>query len=128
MREKGVSEKCVRIVNDMYREATTQVRSSVGTTENFEVKVGLHQGSALSPYIFDMVMDVIVEEVKDQVPWSVLFADDIVLVTTSKEEAERKLELWRVALEDRGLKISRAKTEYMWMNGEDQDGSIYLQQ
>ena len=128
MREKGVSEKYVRIVNDMYREATTQVRSSVGTTEKFEVKVGLHQGSALSPYIFDMVMDVIVAEVKDQVPWSVLFADDIVLVTTSKEEAERKLELWRVALEDRGLKISRAKTEYMWMNGEDQDESINLQQ
>ena len=75
-----------------------------------------------------MVMDVIVAEVKDQAPWRVLFADDIVLVTTSKEEAERKLELWRVALEDRGLKISRAKTEYMWMNGEDQDGSINLQQ
>ena len=103
----------MRIVNDMYRETTTLVRSSVGTTEKFEVKVGLHQGSALSPYIFDMEMDVIVEEVKDQMPWSVL------LVTTSKEEAERKLELWRVALEDRGLKISRAKTKYMWMNGED---------
>ena len=127
MREKGVSEKYVRVVNDMYREATTQVRSSVGTTEKFEVKVGLHQGSALSPYIFDMIMDVIVAEVKDEVPWSVLFADDIVLVATSKEEAEMKLELWRRALEERGLKISRAKTEYMWMNGVDQSETISLQ-
>ncbi|XP_064121711.1 uncharacterized protein LOC135226197 [Macrobrachium nipponense] len=83
MREKGVSEKYVRIVSDMCREATTQVRSSVGTTEKFEVKVRLYQGSALSPYIFDMVMNVIVAGVKDQVPWSVLCADDIVLVTTS---------------------------------------------
>ena len=127
MREKGVSEKYVRVVNDMYREATTQVRSSVGTTDKFEVKVGLHQGSALSPYIFDMIMDVIVAEVKDEVPWSVLFADDIVLVATSKEEAEMKLELWRRALEERGLKISRAKTEYMWMNGVDQSETISLQ-
>ena len=126
MRVKGVSEKYVRIVNDMYREATTQVRSSVGTTEKFEVRVGLHQGSALSPYIFDMVMDVIVAEVKDEVPWSVLFADDIVLVATSKEEAEMKLEMWRRALEERGLKISRAKTEYMLLNGEDQGGTITL--
>ncbi|XP_064117681.1 uncharacterized protein LOC135223106 [Macrobrachium nipponense] len=123
MREKGVPEKYVKIVN-MYREATTQVKSLVGTTQKFEMKVGLQQGSALSPYIFDMV----VAGVKDQVPWSVLFVDDIVVVTTSEEEADRKLELWRSALEDRGLKISRAKTEYMWMNGGDQGGSINIEQ
>ena len=57
----------------------------------------------------------------EQAPWSVLFADDLVLVTTSREEAERKLEMLRVALENKGLKISGAKTEYMWMNREDQD-------
>ena len=122
-----MSEKYVRVVNDMYRDARTKVRSSVGVTEK-QMKVGLHQGSAMSPYIFDMVMDVIVAEVNDEVPWSVLFADDIVYVSTSKEEAEATLKLWRRALEERGLKISRANTEYMWMDVEDQSENIAYKQ
>ena len=40
MREKGVSEKYVRLVQDMYAGATTQVKSSVGTTEKFNVSQG----------------------------------------------------------------------------------------
>ena len=128
LREKNVSEKYVRVIKDMYKGATTQVRSVVGTTEKFEVKVGLHQGSTLSPYIFYLLMDVIVADIKDQVPWSVLFADDVVLVARSREEAERKLEMWRRALEDRGLKISRTKTEYLWLNGEDQGEGLKIEQ
>ena len=72
LREKNVSEKYIRVIKDMYKGATTQVRSFVGTTEKFEVQVGLHQCSTLSPYIFDLVMDVMVADIKDQVPWSVL--------------------------------------------------------
>ena len=37
----------------------------MGDTEEFTVKAGLHQGLALSPYLFDLIMDVIAEEVKD---------------------------------------------------------------
>ena len=113
MREKGVPEKYVRLVMDMYEGARTQVRSSVGLTGWITVRVGLHQGSSLSPYLFDLIMDVLAQGVKDQAPWCMLFADDIVLCSTNKEEVERKAENWRKALEDRGLKISRKKTEYL---------------
>ena len=41
-----------------------------------------------------------------------LFTDDIVLVVETKVEVNAKLELWREALESKGLK-SRNKTEYM---------------
>ena len=50
LREKMVPEKYVRLIKEMYRDVKTRVRSGVGTTEGFEVKVGLHQGSALSPF------------------------------------------------------------------------------
>ena len=126
MREKGVSEKYVKVVKDMYAGVTTQVRSTTGTTEKFNVRVGLHQGSTLSPYIFDLVMDVITSEVREGVPWSMMFADDVVLVDMTREGVERKLEMWRRALEDRGLRISRVKTEYMWMGGEGKQGEVKL--
>ena len=79
LREKAVPEKYVRMIMDMYEGAHTQVRSCLGMTERFPVKVGLHQGSSLSPYIFDVVMDVITRGVVDEGPWCMLFADDIVL-------------------------------------------------
>ena len=126
MRVTGVSEKYVKVVQDMYAGVTTQVRSTVGTTEKFMVEVGLHQGSTLSPYIFDIVMDVITSEVRERAPWSMMFADDIVLVDMNREGVERKLEMWRQALEDRGLRISRVKTEYMWMGGEGKQGEVKL--
>lgn len=126
MREKGVLEKYVRIVQDMYEGARTQVRSSVGLTDKFLVRVGLHQGSSLSPYLFNLIMDVLAQGVRDQSPWCMLFADDIVLCSTRREEVERKLEEWRGAMEDRGLKISRKKTEYLRFS-EDQNSEISLE-
>ncbi|KAI5720850.1 hypothetical protein M8J77_012470 [Diaphorina citri] len=110
MREKGLPEKYVRIVEDMYDRTTTRVRSSVGVTEQIPVKVGLHQGSALSPFLFDIIMDVLSDHVRKEAPWCMMFADDVVLCGTNAEEMEEELECWRVALEERGLRLNRAKT------------------
>lgn len=127
MRVKGVPEKYVRLVKDTYDRAHTRVRSSVGLTERFSVRVGVHQGSALSPYLFNIIMDVLTEGVREQAPWTMLFADDIVVVDESKDGLEDKLERWRQAVEEGGLRISRAKTEYMWFGGDGRPGSITLQ-
>ena len=61
-------------------------------------------------------MDELTRHMQDEVPWCMLFADDIVLVSETKVEVNVKLELWITALESKGLKISRNKTEYMECN------------
>ena len=122
MRKSGLAEKYVRIEQDMYDDSTTAVRCAVGVTEGFEVKVGLHQGSALSPCLFAMMMDRMTDEIREEAPWTTMFADDIVISSESKEQVEEKLESWRYALERRGMKVNRRKTEYMCVN-ERQDNS-----
>ncbi|KAK3544885.1 hypothetical protein QTP86_027580, partial [Hemibagrus guttatus] len=79
MRKSGVAEKYVRVVQDMYERSRTVVRCAVGQTEESKVEVGLHQGSALSPFLFAMVMDQLSEEVRQESPWTMMFADDIVI-------------------------------------------------
>ena len=117
MRKSGVAKKYVRLVQDMYGNSVTAVRSAAGVTKSFTVKVGLHQGSALSPFLFAIVMDRLTDEVRQEALWTMLFADDIVICSKTKQRAEDNLERWRYALECRGMKVSRSKTEYMCMNG-----------
>ena len=116
IRKSGIAEKYVQLVQDMYGERKTVVRCAVGTTESFKVKVGLHQGLALSPFLFAVIMDRLTDEVRRKSPWTMLFADDIVICQETREKVERRLESWKYALERRGMKVSRSKTEYLCIN------------
>ncbi|KAK3559780.1 hypothetical protein QTP86_020729 [Hemibagrus guttatus] len=127
MRKSGVAEKYVRVVQDMYERSRTVVRCAVGQTEEFNVEVGLHQGSALSPFLFAIVMDQLSVEVRQESPWTMMFADDIVICSESREQVEENLERWRFALERRGMKVSGSKTEYMCVNEREGSGTVRLQ-
>ena len=110
----------------MYEGNETVVRCAVGTTESFKVKVGLHQGSALSPFLFAVIMDRLTDEVKREPPWTMLFADDIVICKEIREEVEWRLESWKIALERRGIKVSRSNTEYLCINGGNDDEKVKM--
>ena len=125
MRKSGIVEKYVQLVQDMYEGSETVVRCAVGTTESFKVKVGLHQGSALSPFLFSMIMDRPTYEVRREPPWTMLFVDDIVCEET-REEVEQRLESWKYALE-RGMKVNRSKTEYLCINRGNDDETIKVE-
>uniref|UniRef100_A0A3B4CLA2 ribonuclease H n=1 Tax=Pygocentrus nattereri TaxID=42514 RepID=A0A3B4CLA2_PYGNA len=127
MRKSGVAEKYVRVVQDMYEDSETVVRCAVGVTNGFKVKVGFHRGSALSPSLFAMVMDRLTDEVRQEAPWTMMFADDIVICGESREQVEENLERWRFALERRGMKVSRDKMEYMCVNEREAGGKVKMQ-
>ena len=63
--------------------------------------VGLHQGSALSPYLFLILMGVLTEGVRKEVPKSMMFADDIVLCGGREVDMTEFLDTWRKSLEER---------------------------
>ena len=117
MRDKGVPEKYIILVKDMYHQCETVVMCAAGTSEPFAVEVGLHQGSAFSPFLCAIMMDSLTENIRKQAPWKMMFADDVVLCAREKDELELELEQWGEALEKRGMKVSKAKTEYMCLNG-----------
>ena len=56
------------------------------------VEVGLHQGSALSPYLFLLLMDVLTDDVRKDVPGSMVFADVIVLCGDDETDMTEYLE------------------------------------
>jgi len=75
----------------MYTVAKTVVRTVYGDSKGFEVKVGMHQGSALSPLLFMIVMEAISTEFRVTLPWKLLYADDLAVITETEEELIKSL-------------------------------------
>ena len=76
----------MRVVQDMHKNFQTIVGCAVGTTKCFQVEVGLHQGSALSPFLFALMMDRLTDRVRKGAPWTMMFSDDIVLCSVERRD------------------------------------------
>jgi hypothetical protein len=53
----------------MYEGSRTSVKSLCGVTEDLNVGVGVHQGSALSPYMFSVVVNEVMKDIQGEIPW-----------------------------------------------------------
>ena len=82
-------------------------------SEHFEVKVGLHQGSVLSPLLFAAVMDVVSSEARSGLPTELLYADDLVIMAQKMEQLGRWVADWRASLLGKGLKVKAGKSNVM---------------
>ena len=100
LRKLGMDEWLIRIVMSLYTEACTVVRTDAGLSERFVVKVGLHQGSVLSPLLFAAVMDVVSSEARCGLPSELLYADDLVIMAPTMEQTGG---VWRASLLGKGL-------------------------
>ena len=77
------------------------------------MKVGVHQGSVLSPLLFIIVLEALSREFRAGVPWEDLYADDLVIIADSLEECVRRLLIWKEAMEKKGLRVNAGKTKVM---------------
>ena len=113
LRYAGVPEEYVKWVKMLYTDSRSQVRSVAGTTRPFEATVGVHQGSAISPLLFILCLDRITRDIQGGHPWTLLYADDIVLARSTRDELKKDLKKLKERLEQHGLRMNTSKTEYL---------------
>ena len=111
MRQRELPEAIVRAVMSLYEGAKTRVRVGSELSEEFEVRVGVHQGSVLSPLIFAIVVDVVTERAREGLLYEMLYADDLVLMSETMEGLREKFWNWKEAFESKGLKVNLGKTK-----------------
>ncbi|XP_024875560.1 uncharacterized protein LOC112468100 [Temnothorax curvispinosus] len=97
---KGLPEEVVALIMDSYKEAKTTMKCR-NETFDIELRRGVKQGDPLSPFIFNVCMDLIIDrlermegfQVKEGLSISCLaFADDIILIADTREAASRLMD------------------------------------
>ena len=113
LRYLGVDEWIVSVIRAMYEDATTKVRLNGKESNAFSVRVGVHQGSVLSPLMFIIVLEALSREFREGMPMELLYADDLVLMSESEELLMDKLRKWKNGMEAKGLRVNAGKTKVM---------------
>ncbi|GKF75958.1 retrovirus-related pol polyprotein LINE-1 [Tanacetum coccineum] len=113
LRDKGTPMKYIKVIQDMYKGARTCMWTPTKNSKYFPVDVGLHQGLAISPYLFALILDELSRGIQEIIPWCLIFTDNIVLVSDTPDGLNGRLEQWREMLENKELRVSREKTEYI---------------
>jgi hypothetical protein len=146
MREYGVSEKIIKIVNSLYENTRAKVRVKGKLSEFLSLKTGVKQGCVLSPLLFNIFIDWVVRKVMNNVgntgieiryskqrKWlhlkgkeltekilvnMLMYADDMVIIDTELRNVERFMRELDRQLLDVGMMMNVKKTKMMCLNGE----------
>ena len=110
LRRKGALEYLANGVMSPYKGCKTAVSVDGELSSSFSVKVGVHEGSAFSPLLFIMVMDVLID-VRDSSLMELLYADNLAFCEESLNEIMDKYGRWKNAVEGKGLRVNVDKTK-----------------
>ena len=116
------------MVEATYEQTNGRVIIGAGMSEQFSVNIGLRQGSALSPRLFIVVMELISRKVSmKDTSRKVLYADDLAIVAEDKEELNESLEEWKEAFKQHGLRVNLEKTEVLSIGAHREELNIKLE-
>ena len=79
----------------VYEGAKTRVRVDHELSEEFEVEVGMHQGSVLSPFCLAVVVDAFTEFAREGALNVLLHADDLVRMSEAIEGLGNRFLKWK---------------------------------
>ncbi|XP_056020368.1 uncharacterized protein LOC130054462 [Ostrea edulis] len=127
MKHYGILDKCIRLVRCLYDNSECAVITGSGTSEWFKIKSLVKQGCNKSGFFSLLVIDWIIKKASTDdttgILWNVTsklhdidYADDIALLTSSREQMQTKVNnLVRLA-KSTGLNINAIKTKVMIIN------------
>ena len=117
-----------RMVEGTYEKTTARVVVGEGASGEFEVKIGLRQGSMLNPLLFIAVLDLISRKtvMKDAMR-KLLYAGNLALMANGKQELQETLEEWKGLFTRHGLNINLEKTEVLHIGHQREELDIELE-
>ena len=121
MRVVVVPEWIVVIVHAMYNGANSKARINGSYSDEFEVKVGIHQGLVLSPLLFTIVLEAISREFHTSCPWQLRYADYLVLVAETLNLLIEKWKFWKDNMTNIELCVNTGKQKKVMICGKGLD-------
>lgn len=126
LKKIGLDSKDIRIIRDAYWNQKTKVKIDNEETEWIEIKRGVRQGCILSPILYNIYSEEIVQEVLDNrkegikingtVINNLRYADDMVLIATKSKDLQKLVEDVEKQSEVMGLSLNVKKTKIMCVN------------
>ena len=127
MESYGIPEKLINIIKALYKDTKVAVIHNGNKTDWFDIQSGVKQGCVMSGFLFLLVVDWVMRRTTEDKPrglkWNhdefledLDYADDIVLLSQTWNDAQEKLDRLANFGERTGLKINIDKTESMRIN------------
>ena len=153
----GVHTKLIELLMDLHTGTQAAVRMGGVVSEWFDVHGGVRQGCVIAPLLFNIYMDFVVRQAMAQMPEGcgvklayhadgklerdgcgsggcvellsvLLYADDMVLLSPSREELVVMLQVMDKVAASLGLRINASKTEILSIDKDWKEGDVPVQQ
>jgi hypothetical protein len=123
----GIPDSIVNLIKNVYTNASTEVRTPIGSTPSIPIKAGVKQGCPLSPILFNICIEIILCAISlkgHQIgptkhhngEISVLaYADDLVIITKTKEKLQQLLDVASSSADLIGLSFRQDKCTLLSM-------------
>ena len=128
MEKEGLKSKLWTIIKKLNQNLTAKIKTKHGLTNSIKLKDSIRQGGVLSVVQYSLMMDEIAKEIKKenlgiQLPGQeekigcLLWVDDVVLMSSSKEELQKMLDITNEIANRYHLEFGKEKSQTMIING-----------
>jgi len=123
---KGISGRFFDMLKSLYSQSAASVKTNIGLSENFPVKIGVRQGCVLSPSLFNLYISDLADELNTgdfDAPLlntsevsSLFYADDLVLLSTSQNGLQNAIDKLGLYCNKWKLSVNINKTKIIVFN------------
>ena len=123
LKDRGIPDSFVELLGEMYKDSKAYIFAGGENSRNFQVNRGVKQGDPLSPLLFAVYIDDLVEQLErtggrglqlgHMILRAILYADDVALLAESPDELQRYLDCLALYATENGLVVNVVKTKAM---------------